>query len=99
MNILRSFDSMQKDALGKLRVLPMRRGTLTRRGTKTEVLCHQSKDLEVELWKAAELGCHLAVEEVLQNPNIDPNKPHKETDTTLICGSLFWPRKSGESPS
>ena len=47
---------------------------------------HQCKDLEgaTQLWKAAELGCHLSVEEILQHPNIDPNKTHKETGTTPL---------------
>ena len=53
---------------------------------------YQFKDVEraTQLWKAAELGCHLAVEEVLQHPNIDPNKPHKETDTTPLYMAAYF---------
>jgi ankyrin repeat protein len=53
---------------------------------------HQFEDLEgaTQLWKAAELGCHLAVEEVLQHPNIDPNKTHKETDTTPLYVAAYF---------
>ncbi len=71
-----SFDSMQKDAQERMRVFLM----------SADDVNHQFKDLEgaTQLWKAAELGCHLAVEEVLQHPNIDPNKTHKETGTTPL---------------
>jgi ankyrin repeat protein len=53
---------------------------------------HQFKDLEgaTQLWKAAELGCHLAVEEILQRPNIDPNKTHKETGTTPLYIAAYF---------
>ena len=53
---------------------------------------HQFKDLEgaTQLWKAAELGCHLAVEEILQHPNIDPNKTHKETGTTPLYMAAYF---------
>jgi ankyrin repeat protein len=52
----------------------------------------QFKDLDgaTQLWKAAELGCHLAVEEILQHPNIDPNKTHKETDTTPLLMAAYF---------
>ena len=53
---------------------------------------HQFKDLEgaTQLWKVAELGCHLAVEEILQHPNIDPNKTHKETGTTPLYMAAYF---------
>jgi ankyrin repeat protein len=53
---------------------------------------HQFKDLEgaTQLWKAAEQGCHLAVEEILQHPNIDPNKTHKETGTTPLYIAAYF---------
>ncbi len=72
----RSFYSMQKNALEKMRFFLK----------STNDVNQQFKDLEeaTQLWKAAELGCHLAVEEVLQHPNIDPNKTHKETGTTPL---------------
>ncbi len=78
---LRSFYSMQKDALEKMRVFLK----------STSDVNQQFKDLEgaTQLWKAAELGCHLAVEEVLQHPNIDPNKTHKETGTTPLFMAAY----------
>ena len=53
---------------------------------------HQFKDLEeaTQLWKAAELGCHLAVEEALQHPNIDPNKIHNGTGTTPLYIAAYF---------
>ena len=47
---------------------------------------HQFKDLEgaTKLWEAAELGYHLAVKEILQHPNIEPNTTHKGTGTTPL---------------
>jgi ankyrin repeat protein len=52
---------------------------------------HQFKDLKgaTQLWNAAELGCHLAVEEILLHPNIDPNQTHKETDTTPLYMAAY----------
>ena len=52
---------------------------------------HQFKDLEgaTQLWRAAKLGCHLAVEEILQHPNIDPNKTNQETDTTPLFVAAY----------
>ena len=77
-----SFDSVQKDALERTRVFLM----------SADDVNHQFKDLEgaTQLWKAAELGCHLAVEEVLQHPNIDPNKTHKETGTTPLYIAAYF---------
>jgi ankyrin repeat protein len=77
-----SFDSMQKDALERMREFLM--------GTKD--VNHQFKDLEgaTRLWKAAELGFHFAVEEVLQHPNIDPNKTHKETGSTPLYIAAYF---------
>ncbi len=73
---------MQKDALEKMRSFLM----------SADDVNHQFKDLEgaTRLWKAAELGCHLAVEEVLQHPNIDPNKTHKETGTTPLYIAAYF---------
>jgi ankyrin repeat protein len=53
---------------------------------------HQFKDLEgaTQLWKAAELGYHLAVEEVLQHPNIEPNKIHKDTGNTPLYMATYF---------
>ena len=53
---------------------------------------HQFKDLEgsTQLWKAAELGCHLAVEEILQHPNIEPNTTHKGTGTTPLYIAAYF---------
>jgi hypothetical protein len=89
MYALCSFDSMQKDALERMQSFLM---SVKRRGTLTEALGHQYKDLEVatHLWKAAELGCHLAVEEVLKHPNIDPNKIHKETGSTPLYMAAYF---------
>jgi hypothetical protein len=77
-----SFDSMQKDALKRMRLFLM----------SADDVNHQLTDLEgaTQLWKAAELGCHLAVEEVLQHPNIDPNKTHKETGTTPLYIAAYF---------
>ncbi len=77
-----SFDSMQKNALERMRLFLM----------SADDVNHQFKDLEgaTQLWKAAELGCHLAVEEVLQHPNIDPNKTHKDTGTTPLHIATYF---------
>ena len=78
----KSFDFMQKDALERMRLFQI----------SAEDVNHQFEDLEgaTQLWKAAELGCHLAVEEVLQRPNIDPNKTHKETGTTPLYIAAYF---------
>jgi ankyrin repeat protein len=78
----RSFDSMQKNALKRMRFFFL---------LNADDVNHQLKDLEgaTQLWKAAELGFHLAVEEVLQHPNIDPNKTHEEMDTTPLCIAAY----------
>ena len=82
MFVLRSFDAMQNDALERMRLFLI----------SADDVNHRFKDLEgaTHLWKAAELGCHLAVEEVLQHPNIDPNKTHKETDTTPLYMAAYF---------
>jgi ankyrin repeat protein len=82
MYALQSFDFMQKGALERMRLFLM----------SADDVNHQFKDLEgaTQLWKAAELGCHLAVEEVLQHPNIDPNKTHKETGTTPLYIAAYF---------
>ncbi len=79
---LQSFDSMQKDALERMRTFLI----------SADDINHQFKDMEgaTQLWKAAELGCHLAVEEVLQHPNIDPNRTHKETGTTPLYMATYF---------
>jgi ankyrin repeat protein len=82
MFALRSFDCMQNDALERMRLFLM----------SADDVNHQFKDLEgaTQLWKAAELGCHLAVEEILQHPNTEPNTTHKGTGTTpLYIASYF----------
>jgi ankyrin repeat protein len=73
---------MQNDELERMRFFLM----------SADDVNHQFKDLEgaTQLWKAAELGCHLAVEEVLQHPNIDPNKTHKETGTTPLYIAAYF---------
>ena len=78
----KSFDSMQYDALERMRVFLM----------SADDVNHQFKDLEgaTQLWKAAELGCHLAVEEILQHPKIDPNKTHKETGATPLYMAAYF---------
>ena len=67
---------MQNDALEKMRLFLM----------SADDVNHQFKDLEgaTQLWKAAELGYHLAVKEILQHPNIDPNTTHQRTGTTAL---------------
>jgi ankyrin repeat protein len=79
MHALRSFDSMQKDALESMRSFLM----------SADDVNHQLEGA-TKLWKAAELGCHLALEEVLQHPNIDPNKTHKETGTTPLYMAAYF---------
>ncbi len=82
MYALCSFGSMQKNALERMRLFLMSANDVN----------HQFKNLEgvTQLWKAAKLGCHLAVEEVLQHPNIDPNKTHKETGTTPLYMAAYF---------
>jgi ankyrin repeat protein len=79
---LRSFDSMQTDALERMRLFLM----------STDNVNHQFKDLEgaTQLWKAAELGYHLAVKEILQHPNTDPNIAHEETGTTPLYIAAYF---------
>ena len=79
---LRSFDCMQNDALERMRLFLM----------NADDVNHQFKDLEgaTQLWKAAELGCHLAVEEILQHPNIEPNTTHKGTGTTPLYIAAYF---------
>jgi ankyrin repeat protein len=79
---LRSFDSMQHDALEKMRLFLR---------TANDVN-HQLTDLDgaTQLWKAAELGCHLAVEEVLQHLSVDPNKIHNGTGTTPLYVAAYF---------
>jgi ankyrin repeat protein len=82
---LHSFDSMQNKALEGMRSFLKSAGDVN----------HQFKDLEgaTQLWKAAEQGCHLAVEEILQHPNIDPNKTHKDTGTTPLYMATYFGHK------
>jgi ankyrin repeat protein len=79
---LRSFDTMQNDALEKMQLFLMSASDVN----------HQFEDLggATQLWKAAELGCHLAVKEVLQHPNIDPNTTHKGTGTTPLYIAAYF---------
>ncbi len=76
------FDSMQNDALERMRFFLI----------SADDVNHQFKDLEgaTQLWKAAELGYHLAVKEVLQHPNVDPNKTHKEMDATPLYMAAYF---------
>jgi ankyrin repeat protein len=73
---------MQNDALENMRGFLM----------STDDVNHQFKDLDgaTQLWKAAELGCHLAVEEILQHPNIDPNTTHKGIGTTPLYIAAYF---------
>ena len=73
---------MQNDALKSMRLFLM----------SADDVNYQFKDLEgaTRLWKAAELGCHLAVEEILQHPNIDPNKTHKELGSTPLYIAAYF---------
>ena len=82
MLALPSFDAMQNDALERMRFFFM----------SADDVNHQFKDLEgaTQLWKAAELGCHLAVEEILQHPNIEPNTTHKGTGTTPLYIAAYF---------
>jgi ankyrin repeat protein len=82
MFALRSFDCMQNDALERMRLFLM----------NADDVNQQFKDLEgaTQLWKSAELGCHLAVKEILQHPNIQPNKTHKGTGTTPLYIAAYF---------
>ena len=78
----RSFDCMQNDALERMQLFLI----------STDDGNHQFKDLDgaTQLWKAAELGCHLAVEEILQHPNIEPNTTRKGTGTTPLYIAAYF---------
>jgi ankyrin repeat protein len=67
---------MQNDALKRMQLFLL----------SADDVNHQFKDLEgaTQLWKAAELGYHLAVKEILQHPNIEPNTTHKRIGTTPL---------------
>ena len=82
MFALRSFDAVQNDALERMRLFLM----------SADDVNHQFKDLEgaTQLWKAAELGYHLAVKEILQHPNIDPNTTHEGTGTTALYIAAYF---------
>jgi hypothetical protein len=82
MFVLRPFDCMQNDALERMRLFLM----------SADDVNHQFKDLEgaTQLWKAVELGCHLAVKKVLQHPYIDPNTTHKGTGTTFLYIAAYF---------
>jgi ankyrin repeat protein len=82
MFALRSFDCFQNDALERMRLFLM----------SADDVNHQFKDLEgaTQLWKAAELGCHLAVKAILQHPNIEPNTTHKGTGTTPLYIAAYF---------
>ena len=82
MFALRSFDCMQNDALARMRLFLRSANDVN----------HQFEDLEgaTQLWKAAELGCHLAVKEILQHPNIDPNTTHKGTGATALYIAAYF---------
>ena len=73
---------MQSDALERMRLFLI----------SADDVNHQFKNLEgaTQLWNAAKLGCHRAVEEILQHPDIDPNKTHKDTDTTPLYMATYF---------
>jgi ankyrin repeat protein len=73
---------MQNDALKEMRKFLI----------SADDVNHQFEDLggATQLWKAAERGCHLAVEKVLQHREIDPNKTHKETGTTPLYIAAYF---------
>ncbi len=82
MFALRSFRCMQNDALKRMRLFLI----------SADDVNHQFKDLDgaTQLWKAAELGCHLAVKEILQDPNIEPNTTHKGTGTAPLYIAAYF---------
>ncbi len=90
MFALCSFDCMQNDALKRMQLFL--RGCDLIVYNEEDDVNYQFKELKgaTQLWKAAELGCHLAVEEILQHPNIDPNKTHKETGTTPLYIAAYF---------
>jgi ankyrin repeat protein len=72
----RSFEEVQTNALSEMKSFL----------SKTPDVNSQSKDLggATQLWKAAEQGHVLAAQEILQHPNTNPNKTHKDTTTTPL---------------
>jgi hypothetical protein len=82
MFALRSFDCMQNDALERMQLFLMSANEVN----------NQFKGYKgaTQLWKAAELGCHLAVKELLQHPNIEPNTTHKRTGTTPLYIAAYF---------
>jgi ankyrin repeat protein len=79
---LRSFDCTQNDALAKMRLFLRNANDVN----------HHFTDMEgaTKLWDAARFGCHLAVEEALQHPSVDPNKAHKRTGTTPLYIAAYF---------
>ena len=80
--VFASFYSIQKDAQERMRLSLMSASDVN----------HHFEDLEgaTQLWKAAELGYHLAVKEILQHPNVDPNTTHKETGSTPLYIAAYF---------
>jgi hypothetical protein len=77
-----SFDRMQNDALERMRFFLK----------SADDVNYQFNELggATQLWKAAELGCHLAVKEILQHPNVDPNTTHKGTGSTPLYIAAYF---------
>ena len=78
----RSFEEVQNTALKEMKSFL----------SNTSDVNFQSKDLggATRLWKAAEQGHTLAVQEILQHPKTDPNKPHKNTTTTPLYVAAYY---------
>ncbi len=82
MFTLRSFDCMQNDALERMRLFLMSADDVNRQ--------FMDSDGATQLWKAAELGSHLAVKEILQHPNIEPNTTHQGTGSTPLYIAAYF---------
>jgi len=72
----RSFEEVQDDALQSVKLFM----------AETSDVNHQYENLKgaTQLWKAAEQGHLMAVHELLQHPNIDPNKVRAGVSTTPL---------------
>jgi ankyrin repeat protein len=72
----RSFEQVQSDALVDMKA----------HVAQTNDINRQHKELKgaTRLWKASEQGHAEAVREILQHPNVDPNKTRSETQATPL---------------
>jgi ankyrin repeat protein len=72
----RSFEQVQSDALVDMKAYVAQTNDINR----------QHKELKgaTRLWKASEQGHAEAVREILQHPNVDPNKTRSETQATPL---------------